>query len=35
MAKTYEPDDLLKRVFFIVVAGIGLQILGFVIAGFL
>lgn len=33
MAKTYEPEDLIKRVFFIVVAGIGLQILAFVMIG--
>lgn len=35
MAKAYEPEDLVKRVFFLVMAGIGLQIAAFVVIGFL
>ncbi len=35
MAKAYEPEDLMKRVFFLVLAGIGLQIAVFVMIGFL
>jgi len=35
MAKTYEPDDLMRRIFFIVAAGIGVQILAFVVIGIL
>ena len=35
MAKTYEPEDLMKRVFFIVVAGIGLQIAALAVIGFM
>ena len=35
VAKTYESEDLMRRVFFIVVAGIGIQIAAFIVAGFL
>ncbi len=34
MAKSYEPDDLMARIFFIVCAGIGVQILAFAYIGF-
>jgi len=33
MARTYTPEDLMRRVFFIVVAGIALQIAAFAFIG--
>ena len=33
MAKAYEPDDLMKRIFWIVMAGIGVQIAAFTFIG--
>jgi hypothetical protein len=31
MSRTYEPEDLMKRVFVIVVAGLALQIAAFAV----